>query len=86
MKRSTLGILAAAAVASLLGSPVLAAEGSTAGEEAKACYRTKCGESVSGHEGKCGGTKVEGVNEQKACETAGGAWTTAKDAKKYEKM
>ena len=52
----------------------------------KACYRTECGKSVKGHDGKCGGTKVDGVSEEKACTDAGGAWTTAADAKKYEQM
>ena len=49
------------------------------------CYRSHCGKSVKGHEGKCGGTTVEGVTTQAACETAGGAWTTAAEAKKFEK-
>jgi len=85
MKRSMLGILAAGAVASMIGSTALAqdkAAGSSG--DAKACYRTQCGKSVKGHEGKCGGTKVDGVSEEKACTDAGGAWTTAADAKKYE--
>ena len=84
MKRS-MGVLAAAAVASMLGSAALAEEKPAAGGmDAKACYRTTCGKSVKGHEGKCGGTKVDGVSEEKACTDAGGAWTTAADAKKYE--
>ena len=86
MKRSMLGILAAGAVATLIGSSALAeseAAGSTG--EAKSCYRTECGKSVKGHEGKCGGTKVDGVSAEKACTDAGGAWTTATDAKKYAK-
>jgi len=85
MKRSMLGMLAAGAVAGMLGSTALAEE-SAAGssDDAKACYRTTCGKSVKGHEGKCGGTKVDGVSAEKACTEAGGAWTTAGDAKKYE--
>jgi hypothetical protein len=85
MKRSMLGIVAAAAVASMMGSTAHAedkAAGSTG--DAKACYRMQCGKSVKGHDGKCGGTKVDDVSEEKACTDAGGAWTTATDAKKYE--
>ena len=44
-----------------------------------------CGKSITGHEGQCGGTKVDDLTDQKACETAGGAWTTATDATKYKK-
>ncbi|MEX2205030.1 MAG: hypothetical protein WEF50_02245 [Myxococcota bacterium] len=85
MKRSMLGILAAGAVASMIGSTALAEDKAAAGSgDAKACYRTTCGKSVKGHEGKCGGTQVDGVGEEKACTDAGGAWTTAADAKKYE--
>jgi hypothetical protein len=86
MKRRMLGVLAAGAVATLIGSTALA-EGEAAGStgDAKACYRTECGKSVKGHEGKCGGTKVEGVSAEKACTDAGGAWTTAADAKQYAK-
>jgi hypothetical protein len=83
MTRSMLGILAATAVASLVGSTALAAEGSMG--DAKACYRTHCGKSVAGHKGKCGGTKVDELTSEKSCTDAGGAWTTAADAKKYEK-
>ena len=84
MKRSMLGVLAAGAVASMMGSTALAEDKAAAGGDAKACYRTTCGKSVKGHEGKCGGTKVDGVSEEKSCTDAGGAWTTAADAKKYE--
>ncbi len=85
MKRSMLGVLAAGAVASMIGSTALAQSDSGASTgDAKACYRTTCGKSVKGHEGKCGGTKVDGVTAEKACTDAGGAWTTAADAKKYE--
>jgi hypothetical protein len=35
----------------------------------QACYRTECGKSVKGHEGKCGGTKVDGVSAEKASPT-----------------
>lgn len=80
MKSSTFGMLVASAVAGLVATPVLAAEG---GSETKGCYRQHCGKSVTGHEGKCGGTKVDAITDQKACETAGGAWTTEKDAAKY---
>jgi hypothetical protein len=78
-----LGILAAGAVATLVGSTAFAAEDSMA--DAKACYRTHCGSSVEGHKGKCGGTKVDDLKDEKACTDAGGAWTTAADAKQYEK-
>lgn len=83
MQRSTFGALVASAVVGLAGSFALA---STAhADEAKACYRSHCGKSVQGHEGKCGGTKVAGLEDQATCEKAGGAWTTATEAKKYEK-
>jgi hypothetical protein len=85
MKRSMLGILAAGAVASMIGSTAFAAGEATGSMDAKACYRHECGKSVSGHEGKCGGTKVEGVSTEKTCTDAGGAWTTAAEAKKFEK-
>jgi hypothetical protein len=82
MKRGTFGALVASAVIGLAGSAAL---GQEAGGDAKACYRTKCGKSVMGHEGKCGGTKVDGLSSETACKAAGGAWTTAEDAKKYAK-
>ena len=82
MKMSTFGAIVASTVVGLAGSVAFAQAGEMAG---KACYRTHCGKSVKGHEGKCGGTLVDGVTSQAACETAGGAWTTAADAKKYEK-
>ena len=87
MNRSVLGILAASAVASLLGSAALAADNGTgAGAgDAKACYRTHCGKSVTGHKGSCGGSKVKDISDEKTCTDAGGAWTTAADAKQYEK-
>ncbi len=85
MKRSMLGILAAGAVASMIGSTAFAAEEAAGSMDAKACYRTECGKSVKGHDGKCGGTKVDGVDGEKMCKDAGGAWTTAAEAKKFEK-
>jgi hypothetical protein len=87
MTRSMLGILAAGAVASLVGSTALAAEGNMGGGmmEAKACYRSHCGKSVSSYEGKCGGTMVDQLKDEKSCTDAGGAWTTAAEAKKFEK-
>ena len=85
MTRSMLGFLAATAVASLVGSTALAEYGDGAGD-AKACYRTHCGKSVTGYKGKCGGTKVDALTSEKACTDAGGAWTTAADAKRYEKL
>lgn len=84
MKGSMFGVLAAGAVAGLVGSAAIAGAGQAGGAETKGCYRTQCGKSVKGHEGKCGGTKVDGVDEQKACEDAGGAWTTEADARKYK--
>jgi hypothetical protein len=83
MKTSKLGLLAATAAASLLGSAVATQD--AAAEDAKACYRTHCGKSVTGHQGKCGGTLVSGIADETSCEVAGGDWTTAADAKKYEK-
>ena len=88
MKRSMLGILAAGAVASMIGSTAFAAGDAAGGEtgmgDAKGCYRMECGKSVKGHQGKCGGTKVDGVSAEKMCVDAGGAWTTEKDAEKYK--
>jgi hypothetical protein len=85
MKRSMLGVLAAGAVAGMIGSTALAEDKAAAGNgDAKACYRTTCGKSVKGHAGKCGGTKVDGISDEAACTAAGGAWTTAADAKQYE--
>jgi hypothetical protein len=83
MKSSTFGALAAGAVLGLLGAGIASAT-EHEGEE-KACYRTACGKSVKGHEGKCGGTKVDAITDEAACKAAGGAWTTAADAKQYEK-
>jgi hypothetical protein len=82
MKTATFGALVASAVVGLVGG--LATTGYADSHGEKACYRTKCGESVKGHEGKCGGTKVDGITDEAACKAAGGAWTTAEDAKKYE--
>ena len=84
MKRSTFGALAAGAVMSLVGSAALV-HSAQAADETEACYRTQCGKSVTGHEGKCGGTLVEELADKAACEAAGGAWTTAAAAKKFEK-
>jgi hypothetical protein len=90
MKTNMFGALVASAVASLLGSAVLAEAGDTGktGQtgEAKACYRKSCGTSVKGYEGQCGGTKVDQVTDQKTCENAGGAWVTATEAKKLKNM
>ena len=82
MKRTTFGALVASAVVGLVGGSAALAQ---AGSEAKACYRTHCGKSVKGHEGKCGGTMVTGISDEASCTAAGGAWTTAADAKQYEK-
>jgi len=81
MKRSTFGALVASAVIGLVGSAALA-QGMG---DAKACYRSHCGKSVKGHEGKCGGTMVEGLTDEASCKAAGGAWTTATEAKKFKK-
>ncbi len=81
MKTSKLGVLAASAVLGLMGSALLA-NGASAGEE-KACYRTHCGKAITGHEGKCGGTVVADLRDEKSCEVAGGDWTTAANAKQY---
>ena len=45
---------------------------------------TQCGKSIKGHEGSCGGTKVDDIGDQKACEGAGGAWITEAEAAKYK--
>jgi hypothetical protein len=83
-KGSVFGVLAASAVASLIGSSAFAAEAHKA-KEPKACYRSHCGKSVKGHEGQCAGTKVEGLTSSKACHKAGGAWTTEAGAEKFKK-
>ncbi len=83
MKTSKLGLLAAGAVISLMGSAALVQR--AAADEAKACYRTHCGKSVAGHEGKCGGTKIDELASESACEVAGGDWTTAATAEQYKK-
>jgi hypothetical protein len=83
MKRATFGALVASAVVGLVGGTAAFAQ--MEGAEAKACYRKTCGKSVKGHEGKCGGTKVDGIRDQAACEAAGGAWTTEQDAEQYKK-
>ena len=82
MKISTFGAIVASTVVGLAGSMAFAEAGAS---DAKACYRPHCGKSVKGHEGKCGGTQVSGITDEAACTAAGGAWTTAADAKKYEK-
>jgi hypothetical protein len=82
MKRSTFGALVASAVVGLVGSVAFA---QAAGEDAKACYRPHCGKSVQGYEGKCGGTRIDALASESACEAAGGAWVTAAEAKKFEK-
>jgi len=85
MKRSMFGVLAAGAMATVLGTPALADSHAEKGaSDAKACYRPQCGKSVKGYEGKCGGTKVDALTDQKSCETAGGAWATAADAEKMK--
>jgi hypothetical protein len=83
MKISKLGVLAASAMLGMMGS-ALVANGASAGEE-KACYRSHCGKSISGHEGKCGGTVVDDLRDEKSCAAAGGAWTTAAQAEAYKK-
>ena len=82
MKISTFGAIVASTVVGLAGSVAFAQMGSA---EAKACYRSHCGKSVKGHEGKCGGTMVEGMKDEAACTAAGGAWTTEEDAAQYKK-
>lgn len=82
MRFSTFGAIVASTVVGLTGSLAFA---EADGGSQKACYRTHCGTSVKGHDGKCGGTRVDGLTSQGACEAAGGAWTTAADAKKFEK-
>lgn len=86
MNSSMFGILAASAVATLIGSTALAQSGQAGGGPAKGCYRTHCGKSIQAYEGQCGGTKVDAITDQKSCEGAGGAWTTEADAAKYKKQ
>ncbi len=83
MIKRTIGTLATA-VASLLGSAAFAAD-ATAGSDAKACYRPHCGKSIKGHEGKCGGTRIDDLKDEKGCTAAGGAWTTEVDAANFKK-
>ena len=83
MKTSKLGVLAASAVLGMVGSAALVS--SAAADDAKACYRTHCGNSIAGNEGKCGGTAAAELKDEKACTAAGGAWTTAADAEKFKK-
>jgi hypothetical protein len=80
MKRSMFGALVASAVIGLAGSAAFA----QATGDAKACYRPECGKSVKGHEGKCGGTKVDALTSEAACKAAGGAWVTAAEAEKFK--
>ena len=68
MKRATFGALVASAVLGLVGGGAVLAESDA---DAKACYRTKCGKSVKGHEGKCGGTVVEGITDEFIIEVLG---------------
>ena len=83
MQRSSFGALVASAVVGLAGSFAVASAAHA--EEAKACYRSECGKSIKGHESQCSGTKVEDIKDQATCEKAGGVWTTATEAKKFEK-
>jgi hypothetical protein len=83
MKTSKLGMLAASAVISLMGSAALVTSASA--DDAKACYRTHCGKSIAGHEGKCGGTLAAGLRDENSCEVAGGDWTTADRGEQYKK-
>jgi hypothetical protein len=83
MKRSTFGALVASTLVGLVGGTAALAQSGKA--EAKACYRTHCGKSIAGHEGKCGGTRVEDLRDEASCSQAGGAWTTEADAAKYKK-
>jgi hypothetical protein len=82
MKISTFGAIVASTVVGLAGSVAFA---QAAAMDAKACYRPHCGKSIKGHEGKCAGMKVEELSTQSMCESAGGAWATAAEAKTFEK-
>lgn len=83
MKTSKLGVLAAGAVISLMGSAALVTSASA--DAAKACFRTHCGKSIAGHEGKCGGTLAADLRDENSCEVAGGDWTTADRGEQYKK-
>jgi hypothetical protein len=84
MRSKKFGMLVAGAVAGMIGSSIVV-EPARAGEgDAKGCYRKHCGTSVKGHDGMCGGTKVEGIKDQKTCEEAGGAWSSEADAAKMK--
>ena len=90
MKASKLGLLAASAVANLIGTAAFAddmdggkMDRDTKGNE-KACYHPYCGDSVKGHQSKCAGSRVDDLKDQAACERAGGAWATPAAAKKFK--
>jgi hypothetical protein len=55
------------------------------GRTRDACYRTHCGKSIAGQEGKCGGTLAAGLRDENSCEIAGGDWTTADRGEQYKK-
>jgi hypothetical protein len=90
MKGSKLGLLAASAVANLIGTAAFADDvdagkmGGGIKRDEKACYHPYCGDSVKGHESKCAGSRVDELKDQAACENAGGAWTTPAAAKKFK--
>lgn len=83
MNGKLFGALVVSAVVGLAGGVALADHHE--GKAEKGCYRKSCGESVKGHKGMCGGTKVDGVTSEKDCTDAGGAWTTAKAAEAFKK-
>jgi uncharacterized membrane protein len=84
MRSKKFGVLVAGAVAGMIGSSTFVRPAQAGDAEAKGCYRKHCGGSVKGHEGTCGGTKVEDIKDQKTCEEAGGAWSTEAEAGKLK--
>lgn len=85
MRSQKFGVLVASAVAGMVGTAAFVAPVRAGSEaEAKGCYRKHCGTSVKGYDGTCGGTKVDELEDQKACEGAGGAWVTEADAAKLK--
>jgi hypothetical protein len=82
MKVSKLGILAASASRPAQHRGVRG-RGRRWRQGRQTCYRPSCATSVKGHEGKCSGTRIGELKDEVACKDAGGAWTTAAEAKKF---
>jgi hypothetical protein len=84
MNGKAFGSLIATAIASLMTGSTAVHAADTSANDAKACYRKICGQSVTGHQGTCAGTAVEALKNEKDCVDAGGAWVTAAEAEKLK--